>query len=248
MPASRSPPGTPRAATAQGSCTVRLLGGRVRSIGRARNVVSSRRRARAGPSLIRFGVRPRGRPVTLFPFVIGGDVPHDGALFLRRRVPARLAFGHTSARPCRRKAAPSSIRYTKRPPGRRHRWGAPASWRPSGTGFPPTRCRRSRTPVVNPGPAHPGNAGVPPALPSGRPPATDLRPTPASSDHRTPVAGRRCGRDARVPRGSAKGRPADVPRRSAEDCMGKGSTAAPPGPSAAAQARAAPSGALPVVA
>ena len=31
---------------------------------------------------------------------------------MRRRVSARLAFGHTPARPCGRKATPSSIRYT----------------------------------------------------------------------------------------------------------------------------------------
>ena len=56
-------------------------------------------RGRAGPSLIRFGLRPHGRPVTPVPFVIGRDVPHGGTLSMRRRIPARLAFGHTPARP-----------------------------------------------------------------------------------------------------------------------------------------------------
>ena len=84
-------------------------------------------RGRADPSLIRFGLRPRGRSVTPVPFLIGRDVPHGGTLFMRRRVSARLAFGHTPARPCRRKAAPSCIWYTVRLPERQHRSSGPAS-------------------------------------------------------------------------------------------------------------------------
>ena len=83
-------------------------------------------RSRADPSLIRPGLRPRGRSVTPVPFLVGRDVPHGGTLFMRRRVSARLAFGHTPARPCRRKAAPSCIRYVIRLPERPHRSGGPA--------------------------------------------------------------------------------------------------------------------------
>jgi len=39
--------------------------------GRARNIHSSRRPERADPTLARFGLRPRGRPVTLFPSILG---------------------------------------------------------------------------------------------------------------------------------------------------------------------------------
>ena len=66
--------------------------------GPERHVVAAAR-GRADPSLIRFGLRPRDRSVTPVPFLIGRDVPHGGTLSMRRRVSARLAFGHTPARP-----------------------------------------------------------------------------------------------------------------------------------------------------
>ena len=56
---------------------------------------------------------PAWRPIRdPCPIRHGRDVPHGGTLSMRRRVSARLAFGHTPARPCGRKATPSSIRYT----------------------------------------------------------------------------------------------------------------------------------------
>ena len=88
------------AATDQGSYTVSLLFGQVRSFGRARNVMSSRWRVVAPTPLLSGSVSGLGgRPVTPLPFFIGRDVPRGGTLSMRRRVSARLAFGHTPARP-----------------------------------------------------------------------------------------------------------------------------------------------------
>ena len=66
-------------ATGQGSYTVSLLFGQVRSFGRARNVMSSRRRAVAPTPLLSGSVSGLGgRPVTPLPFVMGATFREAG--------------------------------------------------------------------------------------------------------------------------------------------------------------------------
>ena len=121
--------------------------------------MSSRRRVVAPTPLLSGSVSGlRGRPVTPLPFVIVRDVPHGGILSMRRRVSARLAFGHTPARPVSpaslegrprlhsKEAAPSSTRRPMRSPGRRPLVGRVGIVAPIGVGSTPDGRRSGSAP------------------------------------------------------------------------------------------------------